>query len=467
MTARFSRLLQFYGISTDFLVLNSVYLTAEYLMRKIIESPTSGEVSIKYLYLWICLNVTWLIISWLNGLYSEKRMASFELFSRITLRIYFYWLVSVMGYLFFFRQTDLSRLFIIVVLVSFGIMLLANRVLFLLARTYMHRRHLLTRKVMIVGYNETAKKLTEYLEDEDNFTEIVGYCEKEENVHELTHYPILANLENVMQVSLQAGVEEIYTTIAPEHNFSVYQLMKQTEQACIRFRVIPDLSHFTNRPFHVEFIKDIPVLTFRREPLEDSSQRLKKRLFDILISLSVIIFIFSWLFPILALLIYLESPGPIFFRQLRSGRNNKAFKCFKFRSMKVNNDSDLKQATRGDDRVTKVGRFIRKTSLDEFPQFFNVLKGEMSLVGPRPHMLKHTDDYSQQLDEYMVRHFAKPGITGWAQVNGYRGETRELEQMQGRVKHDIWYLENWSLWLDVKIMGLTAYNMILGEKNAF
>lgn len=462
MNSRFTRLLQFYGISTDFLVLNSVYLTARHLMRSNID-----VVSLEYLHFWICLNASWLIISWLNGLYTEKRMASFEGFSRSTMHTYFYWLVAVMVYLFFTRQLEISRLFIIVVLMSFGIMLLTNRFLFLVARTYMRQKHLLTRKVLIVGYNDTAKKLTEYLEGEDNFTEIVGYCEKEDNVHELTHYPILANIENVMQVSLQKGVEEIYSTIAPEHNFSVYQLMRETEQACIRFRVIPDLSYFINRPFHVEFLKDIPVLTFRREPLEDGTQRLKKRLLDIVVSLFVIVFILSWLMPILAILIYLESPGSIFFKQLRSGRNNKAFNCLKFRSMRVNRDAHMKQASKHDDRITRVGRFIRRTSLDEFPQFFNVLKGEMSLVGPRPHMLKHTDDYSQLLDQYMVRHFAKPGITGWAQVNGYRGETRELEQMKGRVEHDIWYLENWSLWLDVKIIILTAYNIFRGEKNAF
>jgi putative colanic acid biosysnthesis UDP-glucose lipid carrier transferase len=462
MNSRFSRLLQFYGISTDFLVLNSVYLTAKHLIRSSVNT-----LSIEYLHFWICLNASWLIISWLNGLYTEKRMSSFEVFSRSTMRNYIYWLVAVLVYLFFTRQLLYQRLFITMVLMSFGIMLLTNRFLFLVARTYMRQKHLLTRKVLIVGYNDTAKKLTEYLEDEDNFTEIVGYCEKEENVHELTHYPILSNVENVMQVSLQKGVEEIYSTIAPEHNFSVYQLMKETEQACIRFRVIPDLSYFINRPFYVEFLKDIPVLTFRREPLEDSSQRLKKRLLDIIVSLFVIVFILSWLMPLLALLIYLESPGPIFFKQLRSGRNNKAFSCLKFRSMRMNNDAHLKQASRDDNRITRIGRFIRKTSLDEFPQFFNVLKGEMSLVGPRPHMLKHTDDYSQVLEQYMVRHFAKPGITGWAQVNGYRGETRELEQMKGRVEHDIWYLENWSLWLDVKIIILTAYNILRGEKNAF
>ena len=462
MNSRFSRLLQFYGISTDFLVLNSVYLTSKYLMR-----DTIGKGGLEYLDFWICVNTSWLIISWLNGLYTERRMSSFEVFSRSTMRSYFYWLVVLLIYLFFTRQLELSRLFIFVVLASFGIMLMTNRFLFLVARTYMRQKHLLTRKVLIVGYNDTAKKLTEYLEDEDNFTEIVGYCEKEENVNELTHYPILSNVENVMQVSLQKGVEEIYSTIAPEHNFSVYQLMKETEQACIRFRVIPDLSYFINRPFYVEFLKDIPVLTFRREPLEDSSQRLKKRVLDIMVSLFVIIFILSWLMPLLALLIYIESPGPIFFKQLRSGRNNKAFSCLKFRSMRMSNDAHLKQASRDDSRITRIGRIIRKTSLDEFPQFFNVLKGEMSLVGPRPHMLKHTDDYSQVLEQYMVRHFAKPGITGWAQVNGYRGETRELEQMKGRVEHDIWYLENWSLWLDLKILILTAYNIFRGEKNAF
>ena len=462
MNARFSRLLQFYGISTDFLVLNSIYLIARQLMREDLDQD-----SMQYMNFWVCLNASWLIISWLNNLYSEKKMSSFEYFSRSTMRVYFYWLVSVMIFLYFTRQMEISRRFIGVVLVSYGIMLLTNRFLFLVVRTYMRQKNLLTRKVLIVGYNETAKKLTEYLEDEDNFTEIVGYCEKEENVQELTHYPILSNIENVMQVSLQKGVEEIYSTIAPEHNFSVYQLMKETEQACIRFRVIPDLSYFINRPFYVEFLKDIPVLTFRREPLEDSSQRLKKRLLDIAVSIFVIVFILSWLFPILALLIYIESPGPIFFKQLRSGQNNKAFNCLKFRSMKVNNDANQKQASKGDSRITRIGRIIRKTSLDEFPQFFNVLKGEMSLVGPRPHMLKHTDDYSQLLEQYMVRHFAKPGITGWAQVNGYRGETRELEQMKGRVEHDIWYLENWSLWLDVKILILTAYNIFRGEKNAF
>lgn len=462
MNNRYSRILQFYEIAMDFSTLNAVFFITKYLMRENI-SLESAE----YSYFWLWLNTAWLLTSWASQLYGEKTMASFEIFSRRTMHTYFYWLVLVLTYLFFARQLAISRIFIVVIMFSQGVMLLLNRLLFLMVRSYLREKQLFSRKVIILGYNETAKKLTEYLEDEDNLTEIVGYCEKEENVSELTHYPVLAQPDRAMEIAMQYNVEEIYSTIAPEHNFTIYQLMKEAEQACIRFRFIPDLSFFINRSYHVEYMKDIPVMTMRREPLEDSLNRMKKRLMDVVVSFLVIVFILSWLIPLLGLLIWLESPGPIFFKQMRSGRNNKPFKCIKFRSMKRNQDANSKQATKNDDRLTRIGRFIRKTSLDEFPQFINVFRGEMSLVGPRPHMLKHTDDYSKLLEEYMVRHFAKPGITGWAQVNGYRGETRTLAQMQGRVQYDIWYLENWSLWQDVRIMFLTVVNIFRGEQNAF
>jgi putative colanic acid biosynthesis UDP-glucose lipid carrier transferase len=205
----------------------------------------------------------------------------------------------------------------------------------------------------------------------------------------------------------------------------------------------------------------------RSEPLDDVGNRIKKRILDIVVSFLVIVFILSWLVPILGLLILIESRGPVFFSQLRTGKNKKPFYCYKFRSMRKNKDADFKQATVNDNRVTKIGKFIRRTSLDEFPQFLNVFKGNMSLVGPRPHMLKHTNDYSKVVDEYMVRQFLKPGITGWAQVNGYRGEITNPEQIQMRVNKDLWYLENWSLWLDIQILFLTVYQIFKGDKNAF
>jgi len=193
----------------------------------------------------------------------------------------------------------------------------------------------------------------------------------------------------------------------------------------------------------------------------------KNGFFDIIFSLLVISLILSWLLPVLAILIKLNSRGPIFFVQLRSGKNNQTFKCYKFRTLHVNPDADVKQVTLNDARLTRLGKFLRKTNLDELPQFINVLMGKMSVIGPRPHMLKHTEDYSKILNEYMIRHFLKPGVTGWAQVNGFRGEIKKEDQLRKRIEYDIWYMENWSLWLDLRIVFLTIYVTLKGDKNAF
>lgn len=196
-----------------------------------------------------------------------------------------------------------------------------------------------------------------------------------------------------------------------------------------------------------------------------NKNRTLKRLLDIVISLAVIVFILSWLVPLLVIIIKIESRGPGIFKQERSGRNNKPFWCYKFRSMRVNNSD--RQATKGDYRTTRIGAFMRRTSVDELPQFFNVLFGEMSIVGPRPHMLKHTEEYSLTVDQYMDRHFLRPGITGWAQVNGYRGEIRDHAQIIGRTECDIWYIENWTITGDFKIIFKTIASVVTGDENAY
>ncbi len=163
----------------------------------------------------------------------------------------------------------------------------------------------------------------------------------------------------------------------------------------------------------------------------------------------------------------MTSPGPVFFKQKRTGYLGRDFYCWKFRTMHVNRDADARQATRNDNRVTKFGHFLRHTSIDELPQFINVWLGDMSVVGPRPHMLKHTDDYRKIIKRYMVRHFIKPGITGWAQIKGFRGQTEEVWQMEKRVENDVWYIEHWSFLLDLKIVFLTIINVFKGEDNAY
>jgi Undecaprenyl-phosphate glucose phosphotransferase len=235
----------------------------------------------------------------------------------------------------------------------------------------------------------------------------------------------------------------------------------------VDFEVIPREVDFFEKGTQVEQLFYLPILRRKREPLCQLRNKIFKRAFDIVFSLFVIVLVFPWLFPLIALLIRLESKGPIFFTQYRTGYWNSPFKCYKFRTMRLNDVADSKQAVRNDERITRVGAFLRKTNLDEMPQFFNVLRGEMSVVGPRPHMLQHTKDYSRLIDKFMFRHEVKPGITGWAQVSGWRGPTETIQQMAKRVEYDVNYIENWSFWFDCKIIFLTVFNVFKGEKNAF
>lgn len=202
-------------------------------------------------------------------------------------------------------------------------------------------------------------------------------------------------------------------------------------------------------------------------PLDEARYQLAKRVFDLVFSLLFIVLVLSWLVPLVAILIKIESKGPVFFIQKRNGRMNKAFGCIKFRTMVINAESDTKQATKDDNRVTRVGRFLRTSSIDEFPQFFNVLSGEMSIIGPRPHPLKLNEEYAGRIEELMSRHYVKPGITGLAQCMGYRGETKTLADMENRVRLDRYYIENWSFWLDIKIIFLTVVSLIRGSDKAY
>jgi len=372
-----------------------------------------------------------------------------------------------MFYLFFSRELKISRLFIVSTITSFGFGLLINRFIYLGINKYFMNSDYFIKKVIILGYNDTAKKLAKYFEEDGLNTQLIGYIENEENIQELSHYPVLGDIRDTLQVAKELNIQEIFSTITPEQNKDIYNLMYQSEKECIRFKIVPNLSVFITREVHIEYFGELPILSLRSEPLDDVGNRIKKRSLDTIISFFVIVFILSWLIPLLGLLIFLESRGPVFFKQLRTGKDKKPFYCWKFRSMKSNKEAHINQATQNDARITKIGKFIRKTSLDEFPQFINVFRGEMSLVGPRPHMVKHTSDYSQVVDDYMVRQFIKPGITGWAQINGYRGEITNPEQIQMRVNKDLWYLENWTLWLDIQILFLTVYHIFKGDKNAY
>lgn len=256
----------------------------------------------------------------------------------------------------------------------------------------------------------------------------------------------------------------MYCTITDEDVMA--RMIKLADNNAIDFYLVPQFNKSIARKFELSAVGNIPILALRPNPLKNFANRLAKRTFDLVVSTIVLICSPIVLIPV-AIGIKLSSPGPIFFRQKRTGYRGKEFWCYKFRTMRVNKDSDKLQATRNDPRKTRFGDFLRRSSIDELPQFFNVWRGDMSIVGPRPHMVKHTQDYSALIDKYMLRHTIKPGITGWAQVHGLRGQTEYLWQMEKRVEYDVWYAENWNMMLDFKIVFLTVYNAIKGEKNAF
>lgn len=463
MNRRFLQFLQLTLISLDLLILNLIFGLLSFFLDEKLEA-ISFTLTVIF---WAVLNFCWILISWMGKLYAPNNILSFELFTKQTVRIYIVWILFIFFYTFISHNLDLSRIFVISVCTGFGIGLLLNRFAYIGIRGYFRNSDNFGKKVVILGYNDVAKKLATYLEQEGINMKILGYAEDYDKVTELSNYPILSDINSSLEVSKKLQVNEIFSTITPEQDNNIYNLMRDAEIECIRFRIVPDLTSFIRRPVHIDYLKDIPIISLRSEPLDDVANRINKRICDAVISFLVVVLILSWLIPLVAILIWLDSRGPVFFVQQRTGRDNKPFGCIKFRSMKVNKDANSVQAVRGDQRITRVGRFLRRTNLDEFPQFINVLIGDMSVVGPRPHMLKHTDDYSKLINQYMVRQFLKPGITGWAQVNGYRGETRELQQMKGRVEYDLWYMENWSIWLDIKIIFLTIYNVIRGEENAF
>lgn len=261
-------------------------------------------------------------------------------------------------------------------------------------------------------------------------------------------------------------IDELFCSISHDRTEDLRLIIDFCDRNMIHFFYVPRIFPNIQMSLHPEMLGDSVVFTNYRDPLQEASNRLIKRIFDIVVSLIVLICLLPFL-PIVAIIIKKQSPGSIFFVQARTGLNGKPFMCYKFRSMHINDNADKVQATKDDPRKFPFGNFMRRTNIDEFPQFFNVLKGDMSIVGPRPHMLYHTEKYAAIINKYMVRHVYKPGITGLAQISGFRGETEELWQMEGRVKKDIWYIEHWSIWLDIKIIAKTALTIVCPDKAAY
>jgi Undecaprenyl-phosphate glucose phosphotransferase len=461
METRYLYLLRFTLAITDLILINLCFFLGYYFVDKFGGGLNVGL----YRHNVIICNFLWIVSCSIFQLYSQSVIRKQELIYKASWRSVALHLGLFIAYLFFRGSLDFSRHFFLTFysLLIFGFLL--SRFTGTALQAILIKNFDMRTAVAVLGLNQGAVKLGEYLEKQSSLN-FVGFLDEGVTHVSETGELVMASAAKQMMVAASSGVEEVFVSIDANKLSYLPELIREGEKQCLRLNFVPDLAALETN-FRFEKRGDFMVLCARNEPLEKIECRFRKRLFDIIVSTLVIVFILSWLYPLLALIIKIQSPGPVLFKQQRSGRNNKPFWCYKFRSMRVNKDSDAKQASKDDDRITPIGRFMRKTSLDEFPQFFNVLFGYMSIIGPRPHMLSHTEQYRNIIDKYMIRQFLKPGISGWAQVNGFRGETKDVKLMESRVEHDIWYMENWSLMLDIRIVFLTAINIFRGEKNAY
>ncbi len=316
------------------------------------------------------------------------------------------------------------------------------------------------RKTIIIGNDESVTELKEFFLNQKE----LGY---ENRMTFKFNHPSDLKLEECFDFILTRNIDEVYCSANELDESQISRLITFCENNFKILKFISKRGGLLSKKLKTDTYGLSTVQSLREMPLSNDFNTILKRTFDITFSLFIIIFLLSWITPIIGLIIKIESRGPVFFKQTRNGIKFREFTCYKFRSMIENNDADIQQATKNDKRVTKIGKILRKTSLDELPQFFNVLIGNMSVVGPRPHMIRENERYSKSVDKFMVRHFVKPGITGLAQVKGFRGEIETDEDIINRVKYDIYYLENWSLILDLNIVFLTTINFLTGQKKAY
>lgn len=413
------------------------------------------------------LNFIWYFYSNVSGFYDDVTTRSYSFqFSNIIKNI-FVQSISVVFFIFIAKEDLFTRNFILVysflllVFVSARIQIIRHLIIGIKGRERNRRN------VLIIGAGEVGKNFKSLINSREDFGyNFVGFLDDPDNS---TNPEVLGSISEIESVIESKEVHVAVIALSVYASEQLEAIIKICNKHGLRVHIIPDYFRFLSKKYQVNMIGDFPIITVRDEPLGEAHWRFLKRTIDIVLSIFVIVFIFSWLFPLLLLINRLSTPGHLLFIQDRVGAGDRVFKCYKFRTMfSENNLSEKYQPTvKNDPRVTGIGNFLRKSNIDELPQFINVLKGEMSVVGPRPHPLSFHEVYKEMVEEIKLRTWVKPGLTGWAQVHGMRGDVPDYEENKirtvKRIEYDLWYIENWSLWLDLQIILLTIWQMVKGD----
>ena len=408
-------------------------------------------------------SVFWILISLYTKFYNVFRYTHVSKLVSLIISQFFIFVLAFFSYFSVFREgVIVNRQIEIISVIIFSIAVLKFFSFFLLKRYRLGGKNY--RNVIVVGENLAAKNIAKlFNQRQDLGYRFYGFFSDKKS----TSKKYLGTIHRAFQFVQEEAIDEIYCEAATITQSQLNEIRQFTSSHKIEFRLIPENKAIYSKDFILEHYGTLPVLKPKQLPFEKTETHLVKRIFDVIFSIIICITLLWWLLPIVFLLVKIDSKGPLFFKQKRDGINGKQFFCYKIRSMKVNQEADKKQATKNDDRITKIGSFLRKTSIDELPQFFNVLKGEMSVVGPRPHINIQTEKYIKEIDNYLIRNSVKPGITGLAQISGYRGEVIKKADIKNRVKFDIFYIENWSFFLDLKIIFQTTIQIFKKQEKAY
>lgn len=406
----------------------------------------------------------WILNSYLNGFYKVYRYTNFLRIFTLLIKQFLIFVLGYFAYFGIFREgvvvnNQFSIFIFIIIIIS-----ITKFFWFFLLNKYRALGNN-SRTTIVVGFDDTSKKIIKVFESKANFGyKFLGFFSNKK----YTKKEYLGEIADVFDFIGKNEVDEIYCSISSLQREQIKQINKFANEQNIVLKLIPESDELYSKNQKAEYYDDaIMILNVAKLPFEFTENFYIKRIFDIFFSLFIIIFLLSWLTPILWILVKLESKGPLIFKQPREGLNGEHFTCYKFRSMKLNSLADKVHASKNDTRITKIGSFLRKSSMDELPQFYNVLFGNMSVVGPRPHLESLSLEYQRDVDDYLKRHIVKPGITGLAQISGYRGEITKKSDIKNRVRFDIFYIENWSFFLDIKIIIQTVLNVFKGEEKAY
>ncbi|MCH5347230.1 MAG: undecaprenyl-phosphate glucose phosphotransferase [Muribaculaceae bacterium] len=456
---RFGKYLQNLMTVSDFIVLNIVFFVMQALSPDFITG--------RHRLIWLLVNIAFLpAIYWLGGIHRARAIPMHHVMFN-SLRVIGLHALFFCSLLYFLEIESIQwrsmLLFYAVLFVVFPVWWSGSRMMV----KQLRRRGYNFCRVVIVGTGTTAMRLYEQMNIDLGFGyRVIGFFDDNMPPNFPYRHLYRGSLDKLNDYIKENRVDEVFYTLSGNDEDALTLTLHAADANVAKFYYVPQISRYLSRGLNLRSVGSVPILSVRETPLTGVVNSVMKRVFDITFSTVVLIFSPIVFIPV-AIAIKMSSPGPVFFKQKRTGYKGCEFTCLKFRTMRLNADDNTKQTERNDPRKTRVGEFLRKTSIDELPQFINVLLGDMSVVGPRPHMLRDTLDYSALIDRYMVRHVIRPGITGWAQVNGFRGATDELWKMEKRVEYDVWYSENWSLMLDIKIIIRTVINAFKGEKNAF